>query len=580
MSPRDYPYFNRTFFNTPYCLSVLGEGEIGGKADGLFQLEQHLPHLNSKIVDAGISIDIPKAVVLRTQVFEDFLRQNKLEFVIQSSSFDDNIVRAFLKSSFPVYVLGDLKYLVREVKRPLAIRSSSLLEDQLNAPFAGIYATKMIPNNQPDPDVRFKKLIETIKFVYASTFFTQAQNYARAANIDFMNEKMAVIIQEVVGEPHGHFFYPEISGVMNSINFYAFGHGKPDDGVIHLAFGLGQTIVQDGVSWSYSPAFPMHPPPFNSPEDQLKVTQKSFWSVYLGPVERPDPLSEFEFMVKKPITELTEIESLKLVASTWDASSQKIYPGVYRKGPKVIDFAPILRLEQIPLNNVLTEILDYFKKTTGQHMEFEFAFTTRKDIKTARLALLQMRPMKLNNEQVTIEKKELESSDLLVYSGHTLGNGLNSTIKHIMYVEPDEFEIKDSQKIAECIRDVNRFCMEHSIYYLLIVPGRIGTSDPWLGIPVNWGDISNVRAIVEMITDRLNVDLSLGSHFFHNLNNLGVMFFSVSGKEDHISLQKIRACKQLQKNQCVYLLEAEDGLLMKIDGTQQHGIILKQKSSG
>ena len=409
---------------------------------------------------------------------------------------------------------------------PLAVRSSSLLEDALFEPFAGVYATKMIPNNQNDPDERFRRLVEAIKFVWASAFFKSAKSYIRATDHEVDTEKMAVILQEVVGRRHGDRFYPDISGVGRTYNFYPVGRARPEEGVVNLALGLGKTIVDGGITWTYSPAHPAAPPPYGSVRDLLKFSQLDFWAVNMGRPPEYDPIAETEYLLQADLTQAEYDGTLEQAASTYVAASDRLRMGIGSPGPRVLNFAPLLNLGEIPFNDLVKKLLSLCSDRIGGEVEIEFAVTLEKRNK-AKLGFLQVRPMVVSNELVVIEAEELESPTLLTASHSVMGNGADDSIRDVVYVKPDAFDAKSSRKIAAEIDRINRSLIDEGRHCLLIGFGRWGSSDPWLGIPVGWDQISSAKVIVEATLPTMNVDPSQGSHFFHNMTSFKVSYLSV-----------------------------------------------------
>lgn len=532
MDSSKIPVFDRDLFGSKETLTRIGEGAIGGKASGLFFIkEKILSQIDfSKYND--IIINIPVMTVLGTNVFDEFMEINDLYKKIENEDSDERIAHIFQLSDFPSNYIGDLRGLVEKVKQPLAIRSSSLLEDAINHPFAGVYGTKMIPNNQPDADTRFKKLLEAIKFVYASTFFREATDYISVTGKTFADEKMAIIIQEVVGRKFDKNYYPNISGVGRSYNFYPFGHAEPKDGVLVFALGLGKTIVDGGKTWSISPRYPKQPPPYKSTRDILKQTQSEFWAVNMGQPRDFDPLTETEYLAINNIEQAEYDDTLKYICSTYLAANDKIVMGCGNKGPRVLDFAPLVRLNEIPVVDVVTDVMNHCKNELDADVEIEFAVTISDD-KKARIGMLQVRPMKITGSDVEITETDLKSPNLLLTSGKVLGNGLIDTITDIVYVKPDGFKAINTPKIAIDIADINRKLHQQNKRYLLIGFGRWGSSDPWLGIPVVWSQISSAKVIVEATLPDMDVELSQGAHFFHNLTSFEILSFSIHHSENH-----------------------------------------------
>ena len=439
-------------------------------------------------------------------------------------------------------------------------------------PFAGIYATKMIPNNQPDIDTRFKRLIEAIKFVYASTFFKNAKNYMQATNHDIKQEKMAVIIQEVVGERFKDKYYPTVSGVARSYNFYPIGKAKPEDGVVNLAFGLGKTIVDGGITWAYSPKYPKVGPPFGSVNNLLKNTQTDFWAVNMGKPPSYHPTKETEFLIQKNIVDAEQDGTLKYVASTIDMHSGRIYIGTGSKGPRILNFAPLLQLNIIPLNDLLKHLLKISEAAVGAPVEIEFAISFNPNF----FGFLQVRPMVVSTEKVEIDLDEMKSANVLLASKKVMGNGIIKMIKDIVYVKPEKFDAKYTQKIKAEVASLNIKMVNQNIHYLLIGFGRWGSSDPWLGIPVDWSDVSAAKVIVEATLPKMNIELSQGSHFFHNLTSFNVPYFSVPFTSDSkINWEWLNTQKAVFEGQFVRHLKLNKPLTVKVDGRNSLGVIFK-----
>ncbi|MEE8577374.1 MAG: PEP/pyruvate-binding domain-containing protein, partial [candidate division Zixibacteria bacterium] len=482
---------------------------------------------------------------------------------------------AFQAAEFPAEVIGDLRGLIEKVHTPLAVRSSSLLEDALFRPFAGVYGTKMIPNNQADIATRFKKLIEAIKFVYASTFFREAKDYIKVTGKSPTDEKMAVIIQEVVGNGHDERYYPEISGVARSYNYYPFGKADSDEGVVSLALGLGKTIVDGGKSWSYCPKYPRIGPPYGSTSEILRQTQTEFWAVNMGKPPAHDPVHETEYLVQGDLSKAEYDGTLDNIASTYQAQSDRIVIGTGADGPRVLDFAPVLRLKEIPLNDLIENILTICEKIAGKEVEIEFAveIPSGKDPK-ARFGFLQMRPMVVSGGDTTVTDDDLSCKNLLA-SDNIMGSGTLDSIRDVVYVKPDTFEAKNTRAIAAELDTINARLVSNARPYLLIGFGRWGSSDPWLGIPVNWSQISGAKVIVEATLEDMNVDQSQGSHFFHNITSFQICYLSVhhAGKY-RIDWQWLGDQPAADETDNVRHVELEHPLCVKVDGRSRQGVIL------
>ncbi len=574
----DISSFDEGFFESGSPISLIGTGSLGGKAKGLAFIHDFLWSEVNPGDFHGIETGIPKMVVVLSDVFDSFMQQNGLYEVALSDASDVQIAMAFQKAELPFRIPGLLRTFISKIHRPLAVRSSSLLEDSLSGPFAGVYGTKMIPNNQYDVDTCFRKLIEAIKLVYASTYFRAAKDFIRATNHQTEEEKMAVIIQEVVGVRHNSRFYPDISGTARSYNYYPTGHAKPQDGVVNLALGLGKTIVEGGISWAYSPAFPQSPPPFNSTTDMLEMTQTEFWAVNMGPAPEYNPVAETEYLVKGSLLCAEADGALRDVASTYDAGSDRIWPGLSGKGPRVINFAPVLTTGVFPLNKLVKTVLHTCEKALKSPVEIEFAVNLTGPVK--RFGFLQVRPIAVTREETVILDEETGSDRLLVSSDEVMGNGLLDSIMDIVFVDFRHFEAGTSFHIAAEVGEVNEKLIRERRPYLLVGYGRWGTSDPTAGIPVKWHQISGARAIVEAPAGQTTIEMSQGSHFFHNLTSFKVFYFSIprSGSAQ-FDRDWLYGQKTVEKRKFVRHIRLEHKLYIKADGRTGRGIILKSRES-
>jgi hypothetical protein len=569
--------FNRDFYNETEEYTYIGDGELGGKASGLASIKEKIVSHYNQNNSTGILVNIPRLVVITTRFFDRFMEQNDLYDIALSDLSDERLAHHFLKAQLPPDLIGDLRALIANVHAPLAVRSSSLLEDSLESPFAGVYETKMIPNNQPDTDTRFHKLTEALKFVYASTFFRNARSYIKTTPHNLQDEKMAVIIQEVVGRRHHDRFYPNISGVARSYNFYPTGHAKPEDGVVNLALGLGKTIVDGGTVWTYCPQYPEVSPPYNSINQLLKQTQVDFWGVNMGKPPAYDPVKETEYLVKSTLEQAEYDNTLAKIASTYDYQSDRVNIGTNLKGPRIINFAPILQVEVLPVNRLIKSILQWCEDTFAAKVEIEFALTIDPARDGAvRFGLLQVRPMAVSQEVIEIADSELAGENLVAASDNVMGNGRMDCIRDIVYVVPETFQLKDSKAAAAEITGINRQLVESGTAYALVGPGRWGTSDPWLGIPVEWGQISGARVIIEAQLPGINIDLSQGSHFFHNMSNLGVLYFSIK-KHDlcPIDWKWLGEQKVINERKYIRHIRLKSPLTVKVDGRKRIGVIYK-----
>jgi pyruvate phosphate dikinase-like enzyme len=572
---RAIPRFGRDFLGSGERFSRIGQGALGGKAEGLIFIEEFLASGLEPSAYPGMEVGIPRLAVVATDLFDTFMERNRLWEPALSGESDRQIAHSFQRAELPVELVGDLRALVEQIREPLAVRSSSLLEDALYQPFAGVYATKMIPNNPLDADTRFRKLVEAVKLVCASTFFARAKDYIRATGRSPREEKMAVIIQEVVGSRRRDVFYPDVSGVARSFNFYPAGQALPEEGVVSLALGLGKTIVDGGITWTYSPARPQAPPPYNSVRDLLEQSQTEFWAVNMGPPPPYDPLAETEYLVKSSLARAEEDGSLGRIASTYLAESDRLVVGTGPRGPRVLNFAPLLTLDEWAFNRLVRELLRLAEEALGEKVEIEFAmrFPSHRG-EPIRLGFLQVRPMAVSNQSVTIEPGETAGEDLLALSRKAMGNGRDDSIRDIVYVIPERFDPLQSRAVASELEAVNRDLLDEGRPYLLIGFGRWGSQDPSLGIPVEWGQIAGARAIVESTLPSINVEPSQGSHFFHNLSSFRVAYFTVGHEEaPGIDWAWLAGLASRRESRFVRHVRLEAPLQVAVDGRSRLGVI-------
>lgn len=572
------PRFERSFFRSPEPISRIGEGELGGKARGLVVVRDLLA--DALAAAAGsVSVHVPKMTVLATDAFDRFMRTNGLDPAELVSLSDDRLGSMFQRAELPVEIVGDLRALVEEVRTPLAVRSSSLLEDALAQPFAGVYETKMVPNNQPDADTRFRRLVEAIKLVYASTYFESARDYMRGSDHAPADEKMAVVIQEVVGERHGDRFYPQLSGVARSYNFFPTSGASPRDGVVNLALGLGKTIVDGGTSWLFSPARPRAPAPFGSVRDMLRETQLEFWAVNMGRPPAYDPLDEAEYLVRATLSDAEYDGTLAALASTYDAGRDRLVPGTATGGPRVVDFAPLLANADVRFADLVARLLAAGERALGGAVELEFAATLGGGgTSPVRLAVLQLRPMLVSDETVELTDSDLEEPGLLLASERAMGHGAPGGISDVVYVRPDRFESRLTQEVVPQVAEMDRELRKAGRPYVLIGFGRWGSSDPWLGIPVRWGQIAGARVIVESTLTGMEVEASQGAHFFHNMVAAGVLYLCVrdagGGRGNRaIDWEWLAARPAEHETELLRHLRLASPLRVKVDGRASRGAI-------
>ncbi|MBI4810021.1 MAG: histidine kinase [Ignavibacteriales bacterium] len=566
-------------FDPESSVARIGGGSLGGKARGLGFVNTLINDYNVRDRYDGITISVPAAVVIGTDIFDQFLEENNLRDFAFNCTDDREITKKFLEASrFPEEILGELVAFLDIIRTPLAVRSSSLLEDSQYHPFAGVYETYMIPNNHLNPLVRLNDLLNSIKRVYASTFYRSAKDYIKITSYRLEEEKMAVIVQKLVGTAHEDRFYPDISGVAKSYNFYPLPSVKPTDGTVSVALGLGKTVVDGGNTVRFCPKYPSDLIQFYSVKEALNTTQHDFFALQL------DASSDFGFetydmSVKQHGLDVAEKDGpLYYVGSTYSAESDSISEGLSRQGARVVTFAPILKSKLFPLAPILELLLDMGTWGMGTPVEIEFAVCMKPQNGAAKeFGLLQMRPLVVHREPEELEIEKYDQSELLCQSNQVLGNGVIEDIYDIVIVDYQLFERAKSRDVAKEVSMLNARLMSEHIPYLLIGIGRWGTLDPWLGIPVNWEQIAGARVIIEAGMKDMIVTPSQGSHFFQNITSFNVGYFTVNPENQQGYLDWDWLLKQNSKEVMAYTrhIRFNKPLTIKINGHKSNGIILK-----
>ncbi|GAB4297770.1 MAG: PEP/pyruvate-binding domain-containing protein [Myxococcota bacterium] len=516
--------FSFRHFDAEADFVKLGGGSIGGKGRGITFIGALLNNNDIHDKYKDIKITVPKCLIIGTHEFDRFVdREDLRSFALQSQD-EDEIMRRFLTGRLSESVIADLKLFVEQVQMPLAVRSSSLLEDSHYQPFAGVYKTYIIPNCHPDVNERLKQLCRAIKLVYASTYYRSAKSYLAATSNRIEEEKMAVIIQRLAGRRYGKYYYPDFSGVAQSYNFFPVSRMKPEDGVAYTALGLGRAVVDVGSALQFSPAHPQILPQFPTIEDTLQNSQKQFFALVMDE-ELELGRDEESSLAKLDLADAEEHGTLAALGSAYIPNDNVILDSIYHKGTKLVTFAPILKHGKFPLAEILSDILKIGSYGMGCPIEIEFAVNLPKGEKEpAEFCFLQIRPMTAGLESEDVKIAEVSREKLIGYSAKALGNGAIRGIWEIVYVKPRDFDPAYTREIAREIGEING---EIEGDYLIIGLGRWGTSDPWLGIPVNFSDVSKAKVIVEAGIKDFNVDLSMGTHFFQNIVSLNIAYLTV-----------------------------------------------------
>jgi hypothetical protein len=552
----------------------IGRGSLGGKARGLafaaLLLKEH-PELHRKY--AAIDIRVPKTVAISTEGFDTFVAENHLKELGTREMADGDIAAAFLEARFPEWLTRQLELFIEHTACPLAVRSSSMLEDAQFQPFAGIYRTYMLPNNHPDRARRLQRLIMAVKLVYASTYYESPRSFAKSTFHRIEEEKMAVAIQHLAGDRFGDHYFPTLAGVVQSYNFYPIAHMKPEEGIAHVALGLGKMVVEGGTSLRFSPRYPQFMPQFSTVDDILKNSQRFFYALKLK--DFPENLSAGDdpTLARLAVDDFSDSPAVRTLSSTYYPQEHRIRDGLQSGGLPVVTFAGILKYREFPLPEILADLLEIGRRGMGCPVEIEFAVNLASGARPA-FDLLQIRPMAVARQTLNVEIDREDRERAICYSSMALGNGQSSDIEDIVFVDPDAFDVTRTVEIAADVGRLNRQLAALNRRYLLIGPGRWGSADRWLGIPVKWSDISAVKAVVETATEALRADPSQGSHFFHNITSLDISYLSatVNGR-DFVDWNWLK--RQPPESVTAYLrhVKLSHPLTVKIDGRKSEAVI-------
>ncbi len=569
--------FDRNRYDPLISMARIGGGSLGGKARGLAFVNRLLSESDWGEQYPGVRVLVPFSVVLGTDIFDQFLERNDLrDFAIEEAS-DEAIERRFLAASFPEDTVEDLTAFLRGVRCPLAVRSSGLLEDSPNQPFAGVYRTLMIPNNDESEERRMSQLLAAVKLVYASTFCATAKSFLEMTPYRLEEEKMAVIIQKLVGSPHGNRFYPDFAGVGRSYNFYPTAPQTAEDGVVAVALGMGKTVVDGGSSLRFSPRYPRHLVTQSNVKDVLNNSQREFYALDLdapadGTANPGSELTAYDLRVAE------EDGTLAALASTYSPENDAVYDGTSRPGFRVVSFAPILKHEIFPLAELLDELLRLGARGCSAPVEVEFAVNlTVPPGSPVEFGFLQMRPLALSRELEELEIGHVDSSDLICRSTKVMGNGKVTDLRDVVVVDYHRFERARSVEVAEILARVNSRLHAQGLPYLLIGVGRWGSADPYLGIPVSWSQIAGARIIVEAGFKDIRVTPSQGTHFFQNITSCNVGYFTVNPEagDGILDWDWLNEQPALDEEDCVRHVRLQRPLVVKMSGKKGEGVILK-----
>ncbi|BBO68316.1 phosphoenolpyruvate synthase [Desulfosarcina alkanivorans] len=558
----------------------IGRGSLGGKARGLAfvaNLLRRSSGLQARYPD--VTIQVPQTLAITTEGFDAFVSHNGLDPSAMAHLPDEQIARSFLEGEMPPWLADQLRRYLGVVHQPLSIRSSGLLEDVHNHPFTGLYKTYMVPNNHPDFTVRCNQLITAVKLVYASTWYRDPRTFLSGTAYRIRRDQMAVIVQQLVGRRYGAFFYPDISGIAQSQNFYPVAPLKAEDGIARIVMGFGRGIPKGEPSLRFSPAYPQVLPQFSKVEDILSNAQRQFWA--LGMEGAPDGLyfDRGANVEKRHVDEAEGEGPVQRLAGTYVAAENRIRDTVQVPGTRVLTFAPVLKYDSFPLPDLLKDLLTIGRDGMGCAMEFEFSINlTGDDGKKGTFNILQMRPMAAGADMHDVDVTIADAARALCYSTQALGHGRKQDVADIVFVRPDTFDPKDTVAIARAVAEINRTLVREQRPYLLMGPGRWGSFDRWLGIPVKWKDIDGVGAMVEIRNASLKADPSQGSHFFQNITTNGIPYLTVTeGSEDIIRWDTLKALPVVFSNPHLCHVRLQRPLVLKCDGKHSRAVILLEE---
>ena len=567
--------FDRMKFDSYSHFARIGDGSLGGKGRGLAFLDNIIKMHPDFSSFPGVTVQIPKTVVLCTDVFDQFMEQNNLYQIALSDASDEEILRHFLRAQLPDSLIADFFTFFEATKSPVAIRSSSLLEDAHYQPFAGIYATYMIPYLE-DKYAMLEMLACAIKSVYASVYYRDSKAYMTATSNVIDQEKMAVILQEVVGKQHDGRYYPNFSGVLRSLNYYPIGYEKAEEGIASLALGLGKYIVDGGQTLRVSPYHPHQVLQTSELETALRQTQTRFYALDTRHVGNDFTVDDGFNILNLRVKEAERDNALSYIASTYDPYDNVIRDGLYDGGRKVISFAGVLQQDVFPLPELLQMSMKYGAESMRRPVEIEFACNLNED-RTGQFYLLQIRPIVDSKQMLEEDVAAIPDEDCLVRSHNSLGHGVSEDVTDVVYVKADDnFSAAENPTIAREIEKINSGYLDRGQGYVLIGPGRWGSSDSWLGIPIKWPHISAARVIVEVTLKNYRVDPSQGTHFFQNLTSFGVGYFTVDENRNEGVFHKamLDAMPAVEETEHVRVVRFSKPLRILMDGKKQEGAVV------
>jgi hypothetical protein len=567
--------FKPNIVNSNHYIVRMGRGSLGGKGRGLAFLSNFIENIYFKKLIKDINISIPKTAIVGVDEYDNFIEKNNLYDKIYLDKNYKKVKELFLKGDIPDKLGKKLRQYLEEINKPIAVRSSGLFEDSLMQPFAGVYATYLLPNNDPDIEVRYQHLVTAIKLIYASIFTPEAQSYFSAVDYKIEEEKMAVIIQEVVGQEYNGKFYPNISGVAQSYNYYPFSYMKPEDGFSVMAIGLGKYVVGGEKTHRFCPEHPKLQ--LASIEDQIKDSQKYFYAIDMQK-ENIDLINDGEdaVTIKYELAEAEKDGNLLHCASVYDFQNDRLEPDLNLRGPRVVDFANILKYNQVPIAHALSVLLNIFKQAMGAPVEIEYAVDLSKGKDgNPTFHLLQIKPLIRQEMSVDIDMSKVDRNKLVMLANKGMGNGKVNHIRDVIYMDLSKFDRTKTEEMAEEMELLNQKMKEQDRQYVLFGPGRWGTRDKFTGIPVLWSQISNAKVIVEQGLEDFPLDASLGSHFFHNVTSMNVGYFSIKNNSElnFVNMEMLDKQEKIEQIHYFKHVRFKEPLEILMDGKKQTSVI-------
>ena len=565
--------YSKETYNDTIWFARCGSGAMGGKGRGLAFLNHMLQKYDLYDKWPEVRVLVPRTLVITTDYFDQFIHDNGLQYVINADLTDEEILSEFVAAMLPLELRDAIRHFIRVSKRPIAVRSSSKLEDSYYQPFAGVYSTYMIPQTENE-DQQLRMLSKAVKSVYASVYFAASRGYIVSTGNVPSEEKMAIVLQEVCGEPEGNYYFPVISGVARSINFYPVGKEKPEDGIVKIAYGLGKAVVDGEQVLRFSPKYPKNVLQTSTVDLAMRETQQSMLALSLNPERFKTSVDDAINLERIPIHDCGQFESLKLIASTYDRENMRIVDSCYPDGPRIVTFAPQLKFNTFPLTAIIRELLDIAQQEIKAPIEIEFAVNLEHEPQI--FHVLQIRPISADSLNANVEWEKIDEEGAFLQCGNALGVGKIDDVCDVIYLKRDTFDILRTREMAETIRQWNKKMQQEGRQYLLIGFGRWGSQIPTLGVPVAWGDISEAKAIAECSLENFRIEPSQGSHFFQNLTSFNVGYMNIdpwARQEDRYEEAMLDAMPAVEETELVRHVRLEKPLEMYIDGFANKAIV-------